>query len=420
MMAARMLARIAPVVVGLTLLGGAPALARESSGTAAAKARFAEGEAAVKAGKLDAAVAAFRKAIDADPDYVDAHQRYIDLTRRIADPANRSAANPKLQRQYELWARLHPKRAVYPWALGVLTDDAAAADAYFRKAVTIDPSFARAYFLLARNADQRGDFAAQRDDLRKASEANPGDPRYLVSYAWSLRRGEPDRFRTLALEVIAKFPASQQAAQALYNLADQSSNPERRAYLNRLRAEYPADRFSYSSSAMIDLYGELVEPADALALALEMARALPASRTWPQRAAQQEAMVRAQALLADGRFADALAALGAQRPSGVHGVTWTLLEADAAAGAGHADDACAALVDALTIAPDERLESALQKHGATLGRSRAQIDADIWRARDAKAKTAPLFELPSSRDGSPVKLSDYRGQLVLLTFWFPG
>jgi len=55
-----------------------------------------------------------------------------------------------------------------------------------------------------------------------------------------------------------------------------------------------------------------------------------------------------------------------------------------------------------------------------MGRTRADVDAEVWRARDAKAKMAPLFELPSSRDGSPVKLADYRGKLVLLTFWFPG
>ena len=63
-------------------LASSPAAARESNGTPGAKAAFAEGETAARAGKLPDAVAAFRKAIDADPDFVDAHQRYIEISQR--------------------------------------------------------------------------------------------------------------------------------------------------------------------------------------------------------------------------------------------------------------------------------------------------------------------------------------------------
>jgi peroxiredoxin (alkyl hydroperoxide reductase subunit C) len=39
-------------------------------------------------------------------------------------------------------------------------------------------------------------------------------------------------------------------------------------------------------------------------------------------------------------------------------------------------------------------------------------------------KPAPDFEIPSTRNieklNEPVKLSDYRGKVVLLAFWFPG
>src|SRR5436190_1035282 len=202
MMPNTMRTRVVLLVVGLALVISAHALARESSGTAAAKARFAEGEAAVKAGKLADAAAAFRKEIDADPDYVDAQQRYIDVMLRLDGPDGRPAANARLNQQYERWTRQYPRRAVYQWSLGVLAEDAAAGDAHFRKALAIDPAFARAYFLLARNADERGDFAAQRDYLKKAAEANRDDPRYLVSYAWSLHKSDPAQFRALALDVV--------------------------------------------------------------------------------------------------------------------------------------------------------------------------------------------------------------------------
>jgi tetratricopeptide (TPR) repeat protein len=397
------------------------ALARETNGTPAAKALVAQGEAAVKAGKLTDAVAAFRRAIEVDPDYVEAHQRYIEITRRQEDPGSRTPVVLKLNQQYERWTRQFPRRAVYLWALGFLEHDADKSDAYLRRALAIDPSLARAHFQLARNADLRGDFAAQREHLKAAYDSNPDEPRYLLRYAYAQRKSDPQRFRALTLDVVAKFPASQQAAEALYDLAEESSNPERRTYFDRLRAEYPVDRFGYSAGAMYDLYAELTTPSEALSVAREMAKAFPASKTWSQRIVVQEAMMRAQALIADGKFAEALDAIGlTDRPSGNHGVTWTLLKAEAAAGAGHVDQAYAAVLDAVTVVPDSRLEAALTKFGSTLGRANADVSGDVWRARDGKAKLAPSFELPSSHGGAPIKLADYRGKLVLLAFWFPG
>ena len=123
-----------------------------------------------------------------------------------------------------------------------------------------------------------------------------------MKFAHALRKVDPLRFRAMALDVVAKFPASQQAAEALYDLAQQSANPERRMYFDRLRADYPFDRYGYSSSAMYDLYAELTNPDDALSLAREMAKAYPASKTWQQRVALQDAMARAKALIAEGKL----------------------------------------------------------------------------------------------------------------------
>ena len=393
----------------------------ESNGTPAAKALFAQGDAAARAGKLADAAAAFRQAIDADPDFVDAHQRFIEVTQRLERPSSRTPSVARLQELYERWARQYPKRAVYQWALGFLNSEADKADVFFKKAVAIDPAFARAYFLLAKNADQRGEWTAQRQYLKAAVDSNPDEPRYLLQYGYAQKKSDPSRFREIALQVVDKFPTSQSAAQALYYLAGEAPNPERRAIYDRLRANYPFDRFNYSASAMYDLYAELTQPSEALLLAREMAKALPTNRTWQTRVTVQEAMVRAESLVADARFADALDLLEkTQRPSGSHGTTWTLLKAEAAAGSGHVDQAYAALLDSAVALPDARADAALLKYGTTLGKTPRDVDADIWRLRDAKAKVAAAFELPSARDGSLVKLADYRGRVVLLAFWFPG
>ena len=403
------------------LISSPPLAARESNGTPAAKVLFEQGEAAVKAGKLPEAAAALRKAIDADPDYVDAHQRYIEVTQRQEKPQSLTPLVPRLQRQYEGLARQHPERAVYQWALGFMAPEADKSDVFLKKALALDPAFARAHFQLAKNADLRGDWVAQRRHLQAAVENNPDEPRYLGRYAIAHRKSDPPRFRELALQVADKFPTSPSAAEALYNLADASSNPERRAILNRLRATYPVDRFNYSASAMNGLYSDLATPSDALALAQEMAKALPASRTWAQRVTVHEALTRAQSLVAGRRFADALDLLEkTPPPSGNHGTTWTLLKAEAAAGAGRAEQAYNALAESAAGLPDSRVEAALLKYGADLGKTARDVDADVWRMRDARAKPAAPFQLPASRGGAPVQLADYRGRPVLLAFWFPG
>jgi cytochrome oxidase Cu insertion factor (SCO1/SenC/PrrC family) len=96
------------------------------------------------------------------------------------------------------------------------------------------------------------------------------------------------------------------------------------------------------------------------------------------------------------------------------------MKALAAAGAGQRAQAYDALAESVAASPQDRLTVALREQGTALGKSPEQIEADVWKLRDAKAETAKPFELTSSRGGKPVRLSDYSGRVVLLAFWFPG
>src|ERR1044072_1173716 len=104
---------IASVLAMIGAASGSGIAARESRGTPAVRSAFDQGEAAAGAGKLDEAVAAFRKAIAADADFVDAHQRLIEVVQRQQLQDAESPSLPRLKRQYAQWARQHPTRAVY-------------------------------------------------------------------------------------------------------------------------------------------------------------------------------------------------------------------------------------------------------------------------------------------------------------------
>ena len=132
-------------------------------------------------------------------------------------------------------------------------------------------------------------------------------------------------------------------------------------------------------------------------------------------------MARAQTLVAGRQFAEALAQLEkTERPSGNHGATWTLLKAEAAAGAGNREQA---LRDAASKAR-RRAGHPRGRALATIRRRRSarqprDVAADIWRLRDARADAGAPFALTSLRDGTPVQLADFRGRVVLVAFWYP-
>ena len=95
-----------------------------------------------------------------------------------------------------------------------------------------------------------------------------------------------------------------------------------------------------------------------------------------------------------------------------------VLAAEATAGLGRAAEAYEDLLKSAVVSPVEPFKSALFAIGANLGKSRARVEDELWERRTRNATRFPDFELPTY-DGRKVKLSDLRGKVVLLTFWFP-
>jgi tetratricopeptide (TPR) repeat protein len=398
--------------------------AQESMGTPAAKAEFGRGAAAFRAQKYDVAGEAYKKAIALDPAYMEAHDQFIFVS-LFPGKANEAASVARLEAIYRAWIKAHPKQAAYYWGLGYANfyKNPARCEEYCRKAVEIDPRLAKAWNTLSIIAGMKGDAAGALDNLRRAAAANPEDPSYLFYYSRQVIKRDPAAGVRLALEVVEKFPTSERAAQSLYWLGwDADAPAEQIEYFERLRKDFPPAKFSWSADGMselVDLYASR-EPDKAVALAREIAAAMPDDKDWQATLAYQETMAKARALVAAKHGADAVALLEPlKRLRGSASTLLPLLLAEADASAGDAQKAYDRLARTVATEPDAELLEALNGYGAGLGKTSAQVDDELWALRVKQAKPAIPFKL-ATFDGRTRSLSDYKGKVFLLNFWYPG
>jgi tetratricopeptide (TPR) repeat protein len=400
--------------------------AGQSRGTPAAKAQYEQGQASYQKGDYPKAAEAYRKAIELDPDFLDAHFRFISASMRPDKKHDFDAVTKRLQKLYQGWADKSDK-AVYEWALGALSyKTPAKSEDYYRKAIAMDPNFARAYYELAQRVVFRGQNLANLQYLKKAVDIDPENSDYVFDYAVALSKSDPAEARKLFLQIVSRFPNEDKGASALLSLADQTDKLEDKiAIFERLKTEYPPERFLMSAHGMQLLFAlySRSDPAKALALAHQMAKNLPEAqkKTWQTRVTYQQNVIDARKLLTENKFAEALALLeGTPNPSHVPDVATTLMKAEAEDGIGEAAKAFDRIAKIVMDSPSDTLNAALCKYGAQLKKSPLQVDDDVWLIRDQKATAAPDFELPKYGDDRKVRLSDYRGRVVMVNFFFPG
>lgn len=392
-------------------------------GTSNAMAQIAKTETAAAAEDLST----FKAAVEANPSSIEAHQAYIKATGFTKRDATE---NPELAKQYAAWMKQFPQNAIVPFALGeaYYQKELPSAKPYLLKALELDPKMAKAYFYLWIDAERWGDFAGGRDYLAKAIKADPTNPDYNFYYASSFSSVDPDKYRSLSLEVAKKFPASERGAQALYWLGARfTDTKERIGYYELLKNSYAPDKFSWSSSGMSGYFDLLltVAPEKALELARSMEQTMTKEeqkKSWAEQAATAQNIVRAQLLLAEKKPGEAVAILEKTRVS-----RWStsklyveMLKASALDASGKTAVAYDNLKLYYAKEPVKELEKALKAYGAKLGKNQGQVESDVWYVRDTAARQATPFELKRYLTTGMLSLADLKGKVVLLTYWFPG
>jgi len=377
-----------------------------------------------------------------------------------------SKAFDKLSATYDHWIKKHPQQAMFYWGKGKVFEShnkRADAKAWFQKATAIDASCAPAYASLSDLAATDGDVDTQRQDAEKALAADPQDTSGVFhNYALTYLSADPPRFRQIVEDRAAKYPDDMEYL--LVRVADNAASvQDKEAVMEQIYKLYgpssahPSDDIGYTMIGLFNLYAK-TEPAKALSFAQQMqkdeaaalAKKAAAEKTaenktppdknartteaapkpvWQSIAEYQQSIVDAQLLFAQEKYADARALLAknALKPkneydwlSYVDQVPYQLLSAQVFAAAGDNQKAYDTVRTALLPQPEDSLEAAMQTYGAKLGKAPAQISADIWQGRESKAKPMTPFDLKQYVTDKDIKLADYRGQVVLVNFWFPG
>ena len=414
---------------------------------AASKASYDEGEREFRERNVAEAVTHFRTAIELDPNNTQAHQMFIfafqdlgrseisaELDEDARNTAMKTAADESFESLlalYREWSQDSPGSAAYKWAIGQLYmyRDYDKVRQYTNEALALDPGLSDGYSTLALMADVSGDKGRQLELLKKAVETAPDSPDKAFYYAATLNQIDPALGREKSLEVAERFPESERGAQSLYWLAYRSGDREERiSVYERLRATYPPEEFDWSGSGMTqlaDLYSES-QPEKALALAEQMVAATAeepdgwSATHWNDRLTFQQNVMKGNELIAEGQFQQAVELLqDSTIPRFVNANVFHETRARALDGAGRTVEAYECLLRLAAKEPTDMVRSATLFYAEKLGKREETVKSDVRDVLEADAEEIKDYSFERYDNGERVSLSDYRGKVVLLNFWYP-
>lgn len=414
---------------------------------AASMASYDEGERAFRERKVADAVTHFRTAIELDPSNTQAHRMFIfasqdlgrseisaELDEGARNAAMKAAADESFEELlavYQEWSQDSSDIAAYKWAMGQLYmyRDYDKVRQYTNEALALDAGLSDGYSTLALIADVSGDKERELELLKKAVETAPDSPDKAFYYASRLNQSNPALGHKKSLEVAERFPESERGAQSLYWLAYRTEDREEQiALYERLRTAYPPEEFDWSASGMTllaDLYSES-QPDEALAIAEQMVEATAdepdgwGATIWNERLAFQNNVIKSDELIAGGQYQQAVELLqDTTIPRFTNANVFHETRARALEGAGQTVEAYEYLLRLAAKEPTDRVWAAILVYAEKLGKDDGTIRAEIRDVLEEDAEEIKDYSFERYDNGEQVSLSDFRGKVVLLNFWYP-
>ncbi|HRR48507.1 MAG TPA: redoxin family protein [Bacteroidales bacterium] len=362
-----------------------------------------------------------KSCVEKNPNDIDAHNKIIKYL---------GIENPDLLVIYEAWLKKFPKSAVVPFAIGEAYANAESPKAkpWLLKAIAIDSTMAKAYFNLWLDGERWGDFIGAREYLKKAMEADPTNPDYAFYYRSGYKDIDTNLYRQGMLEMPKLFPTSERGAQALYWLGIFVKSPkEKEAVYTQLKNTYPPDKFRWSSSGMYNFFYFYLEnnPNKALELAKYMLSISTEDRDkkyWNDCSQLADNFAKAKNLISEKKYREALDVIESCKPGRYSQAIELInfMKAETLDALGETQKAYNQLIKYYASTPGDNVWKIIDTYGKKLKKNSNTMKADLWKIWDSIAVPATPFCLEQYMKPGKACLSDFKGKVVLLTYWFPG
>lgn len=377
-------------------------------------------------------VDSLKKKIEALPDSLSYHRAYLkaigwtgELYWHAEEFQSRfDSTENEMQNQYAKWLKQFPKTAAVYEAIGsaFYESESPKATVYLKKAIELNPKNAEIYLKLAIDAERWGKQQAAEEYMRLASVTDPENPAYSFYYAMYFDEKDINLFRQKIDALVKKNPEHERGAQGLYWLGVAVKNRDEKIKVyEELLEKYPPEKSNWSFSGMYKLF-ELYLFEKKYTAAVQLAERLKAKQGWLDYLAFAKGITYIQELIDNQHFKpayDSISKIKAVRFNKFLSNT-VLLEAELANKTGNTDAAYKKLVELFAKNPTDELQDAITIYAGKLNKAPATVKKDIWEVRNKSVKPAYPFELGLYTSAKNAKLSDYKGKVVLLTFWFPG
>jgi thiol-disulfide isomerase/thioredoxin len=363
----------------------------------------------------DAEIKAAKTAVEADLNNIKAHKAFIYAM---------NIANPLLPAQYRQWMEKYPNNPNIPLALGTVyvSAEMPGGKEFLLRAATIQPRNAQTWFLLANDAWFSGDSLSNTQYLQKATLADPTSALYAYGYLKSVKdKMSADTYEQTVFELASKFHGDQIGAMALYILADDEGNVNKKVnILEKLRSLYPPAKYAWSSSGMINLADIYLQqdPQNALTLINGMGN----GKDWMLRKQIAETLISANQLAQAQQYNEALAQMNRLTLPRFNFINdfMAITKAGLQDKAGQTQAAYDSLATNFAKLPTDDLYLALKTYGHKIGKDSMRMVSDINHIRSQTLTDAYPFELGLYTSNKKLSLNDLKGKVTLLTFWFPG
>lgn len=359
-----------------------------------------------------------RTAVEANPENLKAHEAYIHGV---------GIENSALPAQYEKWLKRFPKSAIVPYAIGAAYTDEESPKAkpYLLKAVKANPKLAKAWSDLWIDAERWGQFDLGQQYLKNAALAEPENPDYAFYYSISFDKTDREKYIQLTNELVKRFPSSERGAQGLYWLGQRSSDiSDKLKWFAVLKEKYAPEKFSWSANGMTSYVDLLLkqDPKKAASIAGEMAVRKVEGQEWDKLEKAALTISEVKNLIVNKQGQEALNLLKTIKLPRYFRSNAAILSMKAVA----AETAYGprAALDSLLIsflkAPSVELKEQIDIYAVKSGLKTSEIEKEISNRLEVNAVQATPFTLKKYLTAGSASLADYKGKVVLLTYWFPG